>query len=446
MGINVGKLIGGLAALLLGVWMYRRGKRPRHSGDTPHCRNCNYILFGIVLDRCPECGTLIGFDDIVFGEKRPSRWLAIAGAILALASLYPIKTATVAIIAPIKWIEHLPFWWLLGDLDKPQSPSNAWNEIDRRMSLHALSKKQWVALSDEALQIQSQPRYIAGPLGFRILQFLSDRFVENELSAKQKDQFFNNLLQPSLETRAVIGSEDPVPYRIQDLGVTPAGWRTRLRSLEWRFDDGPIHFSDDGFHRDESFKGELKSLIPLRQSVGKHRLRVTVELATGFQTSRASTDSGPFERVVSRELIADFEVVPGQGHIATTIPSGKTSTPRHMIQLAMTNESNSALVIGGWAFPFPLDTAFDVILRIHGKELLVGRLVLSKTFNGSFHVPVNDYPTPLPAQVDVVLRSSEDAARTTIDFTQIWKGEIVYKDVPVYVPATQPTQLKSTPP
>jgi hypothetical protein len=36
--------------------------------------------------------------------------------------------------------------------------------------------------------------------------------------------------------------------------------------------------------------------------------------------------------------------------------------------------------------------------------------------------------------VDLILRSSEAAARATVDLTSIWKGELVYQNVPVAPP------------
>ena len=82
--------------------------------------------------------------------------------------------------------------------------------------------------------------------------------------------------------------------------------------------------------------------------------------------------------------------------------------------------------------PGPL--AFGVFVRVGDTERRVG----SVTHNGTggqamthFSQQNLDLDAGKAGRVDVILRSSEQVARRTVDLYEIWKGELVYHDVPV---------------
>ena len=84
----------------------------------------------------------------------------------------------------------------------------------------------------------------------------------------------------------------------------------------------------------------------------------------------------------------------------------------------------------------PVSLAFDVFARADGIEYKMGTLCVAKqSGNNSTGVSCLDVKLPLP-KVDIILRASAAAARGTMDMTEIWKGEIVIKDVVVKQPAT----------
>ena len=102
--------------------------------------------------------------------------------------------------------------------------------------------------------------------------------------------------------------------------------------------------------------------------------------------------------------------------------------------------NGNSLSINVHTQPSSVDLTFDVFIRADGKETRAAGIYFIKNSGGGFGTSTTDYPKPLPDHVDLILRSSEAVARGTTNLTQIWKGEIVYENVPVKLPVTQPMQ------
>ena|SRR6266700_3569623 len=73
----------------------------------------------------------------------------------------------------------------------------------------------------------------------------------------------------------------------------------------------------------------------------------------------------------------------------------------------------------------PVDLAFEVFVRSGGKEYRVGSVNFQKGVHASYLLKADRFPGDLTAPVEIILRSSEAVAKTTIDLRQIWKGEII---------------------
>lgn len=433
--------IGGMRFAV--IWI-RRGHWPARMGVTPHCGKCNYILTGLTADRCPECGSRLDPDSIVHGERHRRPWLVFAGVALGLLSLLPCGIMSVAMFGNINWIQYRPQTWLLKDLDASLSADTSWREIQRRMAASSLSESQLASLSDKALEIQKKPNYLGPQTESSVFQFLGRRIGDGKLTAAQQDQFFDNALKVVLEVRPLAGSDDLIPYWMRQIGRGPNGWWTRTRAVEWSLDDGPVHLSNSGSSSGSSFGGGASgSSLPAGQPIGKHRLHLKVELATVHRGTIPSTADGPFDRAVIRDLDSDFEVVPGHALIATvTAPTADILRPLFTFNLELNGNS---LSINVHTQPSSVDLTFDVFIRADGKETRAAGIYFIKNSGGGFGTSTTDYPKPLPDHVDLILRSSEAVARGTTNLTQIWKGEIVYENVPVKLPTastSHPTTRK----
>ena len=97
------------------------------------------------------------------------------------------------------------------------------------------------------------------------------------------------------------------------------------------------------------------------------------------------------------------------------------------------NPRVKALKFTAYAKGLPVDTAFQVFVRIKGTEYPMGGIYIhNSSLAASYHsTSTNKIPAELPSHTDVILRSSEAVARQTAGITRIWKGEIVFRDLPI---------------
>jgi hypothetical protein len=93
----------------------------------------------------------------------------------------------------------------------------------------------------------------------------------------------------------------------------------------------------------------------------------------------------------------------------------------------------------------PVNVAFVVFLRVDGHEYKCDTLAWPKNRGalGSGFYAAHNFD-PMPERVDMILRSDPAVARQTLDMTEIWQGELEYKDVPVK--KSKQTQAASTAP
>ncbi len=431
---------GCIGVFLVGVILIQRGRWPARIGTTLHCRKCDYILTGLTADRCPECGESIQPGNVVSGERHRLPKLIFAGVLLALLGLFPLGVATVGSVKQVDWIRYRPTVWLIDDLKTPLASDTAWREIQRRIAVGSVSESHLHLLSEKALQFQKQPMASSSMTDSALLQFLGKRYVDGKLTAAQKDQFFDNALKVTISARPLVGSQDSLPYWISATGRGPDGWWVRSRRVEWHIDDGPAHPLDNGSSGSSFFiGGATGSSLPAGQPVGKHRLHMKVELAA-CRPGSSNRDNGPFERTVTRELETDFEVIPGHASITlVTVPTAEVLHRLFTFNLSVNGNSLSANIDVKASL---VDLAFDVFIRTGGKEHLIGGVNFKNNIDSGYGTggDTDGYPQPFPDRVDVILRSSETVARSTTNLTQIWKGEIVFKDVPVKLPATRPAQ------
>jgi len=87
-------------AIVLGMGRIKRAQRSRRQDGLPHCRQCEYLLIGNQSGRCPECGTLLSPENVLYGERgRRTRFDVIGVALVVLGLLVP-TIMLAAIIVP----------------------------------------------------------------------------------------------------------------------------------------------------------------------------------------------------------------------------------------------------------------------------------------------------------------------------------------------------------
>ena len=423
----------GAIFIVVGFVLLKRGRWPRRVGQTPHCPKCDYILTADQT-RCPECGTTVGPANFVHGERPRRGGLAFTGGVLALLGVAMIGLFASGIVQNIDWIRYKPLSWLLNDLasGQPSVDQTAWAEIQRRIAAGLLSDDAQNAVVDKGLAVQTLPTGTASR-NVAILNFIAGRYLQQKLSAAQADAFFAGMLKVGLSARSIVGARSPLPFIVTGAGRGPDGWWLRVRTLEAQIDDGPIQKLGGGSGGSFGGWANGSSAQPVK-IVGKHRLRVKVELATDVDRGGGVSwdENAPVARRVTQDLFADFEAIAGKTPIATvTAPPAQTLRPLLKATLTRSPGQASHVWVNVNTPGLPVDAAFDVFVRIEGKDFRLGSINFHRGAASGFGTGGEGVPADAPANVDVILRSSQDAARDTLDMTSIWNGEIVIARVPL---------------
>jgi len=423
-------LLIGVSLIVVGGPMLKRGWWPRRIGDTPHCRKCDYILSGDQR-RCPECGTTLGPRTVVRGERRRRGLLAAIGGALIALGLLGLVQLPLTLAINIHWNHYVPLSWLLPKIDLTDSPQ--WQEIQRRLDANLLSDIDQEAVVERGLQVQS----LGSPnmTEKSVLDYIASRYTAGKLSPGQAERFLAGMLRINLSVRPIVGAQGPIAYRVTQVGRGPRDWWYRLRTLEFLIDDsaiqkGPLTTTTGG----GGLVIDGSVLSP--GSAGKHRLRVKVEMTSGITggTYGANWDENAVaaKRVV-QDLVADFEVDQGETPIGTVSTPSAAVLGRLLLPRLTFDPGRRMMFFSISASPMPVGVAFNVFVRIKGKEYLVGDFLHNGT-RGLCSVSrdgTNYIPGDVPASANLILRSSEAVARTTVGMTQIWKGEIVLPNVPI---------------
>ena len=170
------------------------------------------------------------------------------------------------------------------------------------------------------------------------------------------------------------------------------------------------------------------------QTVGTHRLKVRVRSRIGPGDLGAANAPVHFDKV--SELTADFDVVETAPAIALLDKPDTATVATYFGTSGFVATSHMGMKDGQFSGSIdvsrsPVNLAFDVFVRTDGVEYKTGTLCVAKD-SGRWGTSVffQGANRRMP-KVDIILRSSTVAARGTIDMTEIWKGEIVIKDVVV---------------
>jgi len=94
-------------------------------------------------------------------------------------------------------------------------------------------------------------------------------------------------------------------------------------------------------------------------------------------------------------------------------------------------ELSGYIVIEGM---LPVNLAFDVIAKIGDMELVLGSNRSARPkINNHWNAVQTKYKGPQFKSFDIILRSSKEAAKDSVDLFEIWDGELIYENVPVKV-------------
>lgn len=327
---------------------------------------------------------------------------------------------------------------LLQELDG-RFPDNrrAANELLRLAGAHQLAPDLAASFEERAFKEQASPGAL--PAVPQLVEYLGARFAEHMLSPEQERRFLANANQFTLEVRPAVGRDDMVPYHVTTGGQGPATWRRRVRCVGVCFDDRKV--SDGGFSTTSGFGGGWSGSAITHQPPGRHTMREKIEVT--LAPTDGTMDGKSYLHQSTLELTASFEVLDGEVAVKLVTSPDAATMARCVRAEQFYYEQSQYDRLSGTVYieRSPVDVAFEVFARLpDGKEYKLGTVAATTGSNGGFSIGVHKDPPPFAPRIDVILRSSEAAARETTGITQIWKGEVVVKGVSVKPPATRPAK------
>jgi hypothetical protein len=450
-------LISLAGAVLL--WIGYRGRRV---GSEPRCRRCGYNLTGAASATCPECGGHGDDIGVVHGLRRRRPVLMLAGIVLVLSGGMFLGFKGYQRVQTINVYRYYPAGWVL-DAAIAGQPA-ALTELARRLRAEGLSDKHRDRLATFALAEQGATT--PGGMLQAWVDMLEFLYQAGDLTDAQAEQYFEQMRIYTLAVRASVCAGDPIPI---ELCYTSRGPLSRSQDPD-RWIKVEIDGRKIGVHSEQP-----KSPSSLR-GIGTER---SISCATTGNAVGGTGFCGPFladglDAAGSYQLTLDFtELVYRDG---ADRPSDLTYTVRSRelresvrlnvvshtactgirlsddplmaakireaidlepLQLDCSDEdckgAYASLMIhtgsGTQAgADLPIDVAFDVLVRFAELELDLGTVLLRAGRNHGDHVYQRVGGFEADA-VDVVLRANPEAARLTVNVTEVWDGELVFEDV-----------------
>jgi hypothetical protein len=429
-----------LPALLAGVMMLIAGRWPRRRGDDPHCRRCDYSLIALESTRCPECGTELTPANIVRGQRHRRPGLAWAGAGFILFALVTLVPVGHAIYRGVDWYQYKPTYFVMKDLDSSfvGVSGRAINELIRREKAAELSSDHANQLVERALIEQAAAT--TGPNASQLVDFAARRFAAGKLTEQQKQKLLAQTMHMSLRIREKVVLGDPVPFQVDERARTPSGWWVRVTAGPVSVDGTKVREGGGGFGTMSGMGsgGATGGSVPCTQP-GEHRLEVVCLVAVYDGGTFGETAQRQPVRQEDRTLTGRFTVLSEAPADYIKLISTLGLAPQLQASIVPRdfkfNESAGGRLEGSIEIKScPVNVAFDVIARYGGNEERLTTLTCDKGNGSDYHISSATPVNAPPATIDIVLRTSEKAARRSIGQYEIWEGELVFPNIPVISP------------
>lgn len=447
--------LASLIVCAVGMVALLRARRGRRFGDHPHCRRCEFDLFGLPAGhaRCPECGAdLTQKRARIIGERRARPVLLACSVLTILAAIGGGSFVVRDLSKSQRW---KPLW-LLERQAQAGGNQQRWVEVFeilRRIDARELSDSQLQHLVFAPIDGASPALWSPAIESF---VRLNDR---RKISDDDLEKLCRHIAEQTcrLQIRQKIRRGDDLAMLL-NCAWPPAGDRTevdvslssnaiKIGQVSWKLTElrtGIRNIPDWAVQGGGG--GEVTVKVPLSAwdalQVGEQHVEVTLHATV--QMARANFRPAKWEGALT--LSVPLRIVDPDNEIVqlTLDPELRDQMWKCFRPGIHPSSAEYFLMLGDNARP-PFEYAFDVIARSSKGE----------TKLGSFHT--QSYWSPLPYtvvrapenfhedQFDVVLRPSQDEAARSIDLVKIWGEEIVYNDVRPYTRATDPKARAEAP-
>ena len=433
-----------LLILIAGVGVFKllRGLRGGRIGDEPRCRRCDYQLQGIESLQCPECGLPLSPSSVVRGKRyrRPS--LATAGLLGLLVGLGAGAALAYVQVQQIDWITFRPTSWLIDDLSSTNVSTQqaSWRELDRRISGAGISQHQTDRLVDACLAMQAQSTPVPTIFG-DMADAVSHELLAGKLTDARRNAFLSHLMRLSLVVRPKAAGTLPYSINEQSRGPNHQPFWYSEKTMSTRIDGKAVGYPDAASMSGQmsgNAGGGIGGSVDLDEenlSPGPHVLQVECRLRfhTGSYGSLTDDDE-PFVKEIVTGLNAPFIKLPPNVVDPVKLLHDPSLGPalHSAIHLTRARLHGNRLSLSIDVQACPVDVAFDVFAVARSTETKIASVYFHKGGGSSWYTggKLPRSAQPIGKTVDIVLRSSPDAARKTIDMTQIWDGELRFTGVP----------------
>jgi hypothetical protein len=317
--------------------------------------------------------------------------------------------------------------------------SSAQERIDALDRAQLLSTAQLDRIADVALAAQG-----AAGTGIStdwLIDFLGQREADGKLSAARRARFFDQAVRPRLDARPDVIAGDDLPFWVRYAGRGPrrGQWAHRDSIKEVWIDDGPKRRQGGSSSGSGFLNGGHGTSITVK-TPGDHVLHVTADAAIYRGDAAPDDRDGKTTPHWSRTftMSTPFKALPPdtKDYINLVDDPSQSDAIRKAIKLELRSTKYEWLSVSATIGDLPMNVAFDVVALVGGKEYVFGHYSAfaggskgAGFWMGAYRNKTS--PTQAFDKVDILLRSSETVARGTVDLYEIWKGQILYKDVPV---------------
>ncbi|HEY4328757.1 MAG TPA: hypothetical protein VGN88_03405 [Phycisphaerae bacterium] len=456
------------AALLVGIVLWRVGRRGSRLDDHPICIKCGYDLVGLPSESlcCSECGADIKANRAVrIGNRRSRRGMMWTGLTLALLALPVVG------LSSVNWWQHfntLP-WLPLSFLEREYKIGNpdAMRELESRVAHGRLSKGQATQLLRDMTAWQDDPS-VKIFWGFDIVSGHRGDLLHTGVDPALLDAYEDHPYRIDAKNHAKIVRNTFFPFRLV-FDVRPVRdmllWEREIENTKARVQvendvfelksQAELPLSQDAYERDSLIMGTDAPEFWRHEHNGHIDGTLTVEADI--------LEGQPSPRHVVRSIPFSAEVLtlesPTIIRVSNPALDAEMAAAFHADAVKMDNQGRLELwrILPGFCFrigTLPENVAMEVHFEQAGHRWNQGVLI-----RGAGRVPVEMYLTPrlerpqppddtpryfiglpwrrglsfmdeVPTDVrpdlplELVLTSSPDLATSHSGFDRVWQGEI----------------------